>query len=419
MKKMAVFKLLLALFLPLMLYSGNEKVLEASNSTMRIITKIGSDAFTSGTAFCINNDGYFLTNAHVVDKAQEVFAIKSSSKYKVTVVRKLDDVDLAILKIEDAGLDPLYFADRKNIQVTDRVFSIGFPGAADKNVDADELTKVTINSGVIGRFARILLSISNQNAPVQPVIQHDAAVNHGNSGGPLVNECGQVVGVNVQKGLSLNPSLEQIVAGDVVQGIFYAIDIEIVKQVLTEANIAFLESSYKCTSGIGSIDVSLTEEERKYLIVAGILFLLLAVWGTLYYLEEKKKKGSANKSDLSRLISRKLKDQGKPIPKERGNIAVPGIFLYPTEPGLPTLKISDTESLLGRSRSTKFRIQNPLISGKHLILYSNTSGQVVIKDLDSSNGTYINGRKLTPHIEYVLNPGERLVVGSEDVVFKL
>jgi len=211
-----------------MAFAGNGKVLEASKSVIRIITIFDDGSGVTGTAFSINDEGYFLTNAHVVDGAKSVVAVMSSDKYDVEVIKKYDDIDLAILKIKNTGLKPLTFAYKKNIHVTDRVSSIGFPSAADKNDDIDELTTVTINSGIIGKLTKINLSIDSKDITTRyPVVQHDAAVNHGNSGGPLVNECGQVVGINVQKGLSYNRSDAQIIVGDVVQGIFYAIDVDI------------------------------------------------------------------------------------------------------------------------------------------------------------------------------------------------
>jgi len=183
------FGILLLFVLPAMLIAGNTKVLKASKSVIRIVTVLTDGKMVSGTAFCINSDGYYLTNAHVVDGAKSVHALKSSGSFDVDVVVKDDAIDLAILKISGAGLDPLTFALRERINVTDRVSSIGFPGAADNNENIDELTTVTINSGIIGKFGKTNLSIKNpKSGAMSPVVQHDAAVNHGNSGGPLVNE---------------------------------------------------------------------------------------------------------------------------------------------------------------------------------------------------------------------------------------
>jgi S1-C subfamily serine protease len=417
LKNLAVFKLLLLFILPLMLFASNGSVLEASKSAIRIITVLNNNKdMASGTAFCINTDGYFLTNAHVVDDARSIFAVKSSSKYGVKVIKKLDGVDLAILKIDNTGLKPLTFAYRENINVTDRVSSIGFPGAADRNNDLEELTTVTINSGIIGKLTKIDLAINRSHAgTLSPVVQHDAAVNHGNSGGPLVNECGQVVGINVQKGINPNRTNAQIVAGDVIQGIFYAIDVDIAKKALKDMHISFLETGKICTPGAGA---SMSESERKYLIIGGILLLLLAIWALVFYLQESKKKNNIDESMLSRLISRKL---GKHEQREEqiGTVKDTVALLRPMNANLPVLTVNQKEMIVGRSRSAHLHLDDLQVSGKHLSLSLDTNGEVVVKDLASTNGTYIEGKKLTPHTPYILKRGERLVIGSEDVIYTL
>jgi len=400
-----------------MLFSANGKILESSKSVIRVISVLHDDNMVSGTAFCINTNGYFLTNAHVVNGAKSVFAVMSRNKYNVKIIKKYDDIDLAILKIENVDMEPLLFANRNNINVTDRVSSIGFPSGADNDSnDLEELTTVTINSGIIGKLTKINLSIKNRNAVRSSVVQHDAVVNHGNSGGPLVNECGHVVGVNVQKGLSLNRSDAQIIVGDIVQGIFYAIDVDIVKKALRELHITFLETGSGCSFGTGSMSVN----ERKYLIIGGILALLLAIWSIIYYTQENKNKNSAiDESALSRLISRKMgkhNNQGVAQGYDFNDVAVQ---LRSTKGNLPVLSITQAESIVGRSRSATLHLDDSQVSGKHLTLFVDEKGNVVVKDLGSTNGTYIDGRKLTPNHPYVLNSGERLIIGSEDVIYTL
>jgi len=419
--------LLITFLLPMMLAASNTRILKASESVIRILTVLSDGKMVSGTAFCINDDGYFLTNAHVVDGAKSVHALKSSGSFDVDVVVRDDTIDLAILKISGAGLEPLTFATRDKIKVTDRVASIGFPGAADNNENMDELTTVTINSGIIGKFGKTNLSIKNRKSgPMSPIVQHDAAVNHGNSGGPLVNECGLVVGINVQKGLDPNRSLGQIVSGDVVQGIFYAIDVDLAKKLLGDRGVSYLETDAECTAG-GSIpsgtvqggSSGMSDKDRKYLIVGMILLLLLAIWGAVVYLQGSRGKQIAQKgSEISRIVSRKLHEK-----EAVGAISNPGasvtVQLTPAAPGLPVLTVDRTEKIVGRSRSAALHLDNPLVSGKHLSLTLSSNNEVVVKDLGSSNGTYIEGRKLTPHTPYTLKRGERLVIGSEDVVYRI
>jgi hypothetical protein len=313
---------------------------------------------------------------------------------------------------------------REQINVTDRVSSIGFPGAADKNENIDELTTVTINSGIISKFGKANLSIKKyKSSTMSPVVQHDAAINHGNSGGPLVNECGQVVGINEQKGLNLNRSLGQIIVGDVVQGIYFAIDIDLAKKLLKERGVAFLETDAACTAGGGAVvsgSSSMSDKDRKYLIVGAIFLLLLAIWGAVVYLQgNRNRRGTPEGSEISRIVSRKLHEKEAVGGASPGAAVSGSVQLRPANAVLPILTVERTEKIAGRSRSAALHLDNPLVSGRHLSLRLDEVGKVIVKDLGSSNGTYIDGRKLLPHTESILQRGERLVIGSEDVVYSL
>ena len=80
--------------------------------------------------------------------------------------------------------------------------------------------------------------------------------------------------------------------------------------------------------------------------------------------------------------------------------------------------VPNVEIVVGRSPNVNVKIDNKYVSSKHISL-TLIQGKVKVRDLSSSNGTYIDGKKLDPYVEYVLNAGERLLVGSEDVVYSL
>jgi len=405
--------LFLILLLPILIFAGNSRILEASKSVVRIIGQVSSGDYISGTAFCVNSRGYYLTNAHVVKGIHGLFAIHEGSKYDLEVVDVFEDIDLAILKVEHLMLTPLKFAMRQNIQVTDRVFSIGFPGAADHTSNAKLLSTVTVNSGVISKFTKIPLSITDPNAAPKPVIQHDATINHGNSGGPLVNECGQVVGINVQKELNKEGSLAKITSGDVVQGIFYAIDITLAKEALGSRHIDFEETSAVCSGGSGAA-------EWKYIVVVLILAVILIVWLIVYTSQKRRAKESVavDDDDLSRLISRKLKKREQngvpPMAPSRA-----GAVLQPLQAGEPPITVDGTEKIAGRSHSASVRLHSPAVSGRHFSVWLGSGGEVYVKDLGSTNGTYIGPKRLQPNVAYPLRPGEQLVVGSADTIYTL
>jgi len=137
-----------------------------------------------GSGFIISADGFILTNAHVVDGADEItvrFTDKREFKAKVIGADKRTDV--ALIKIEAAGLPVVKLGDPNKLKVGEWVLAIGSPFGFDN----------TVTAGIVSGKGR---SLPQEN--LVPFIQTDAAVNPGNSGGPLFNLRGEVVGINSQ-----------------------------------------------------------------------------------------------------------------------------------------------------------------------------------------------------------------------------
>jgi serine protease Do len=137
-----------------------------------------------GSGFIISSDGYIMTNAHVVDAADEV-TVKLSDKreFKAKVIGADRRTDMALLKIEAAGLPAVKFGDPNKLKVGEWVVAIGSPFGFEN----------TVTAGIVSAKGR---SLPQEN--FVPFIQTDVAVNPGNSGGPLFNMRGEVVGINSQ-----------------------------------------------------------------------------------------------------------------------------------------------------------------------------------------------------------------------------
>ena len=137
-----------------------------------------------GSGFVISGDGYILTNAHVVDKADEI-TVKLSDKreYKARVIGADKRTDIALLKIEASGLPTVRFGDPNKLKVGEWVVAIGSPFGFES----------TVTAGIVSAKGR---SLPQEN--FVPFIQTDAAINPGNSGGPLFNMKGEVIGINSQ-----------------------------------------------------------------------------------------------------------------------------------------------------------------------------------------------------------------------------
>jgi putative serine protease PepD len=142
-----------------------------------------------GSGFVYDTSGHVITNQHVVDGATSVrVTFWNSQTYSATVVGKDPSTDLAVLKVDapSSVLYPLTLADSGKVQVGDNVVAIGAPfGLAE-----------TVTAGIVSALHRQMTS-PNQFA-IDDSIQTDAAINHGNSGGPLLDSQAHVVGVNAQ-----------------------------------------------------------------------------------------------------------------------------------------------------------------------------------------------------------------------------
>ena len=142
---------------------------------------------SGGTGFIIEPDGYILTNNHVVEKAEKITVkVGERADYPARVVGRDPATDLALLKIEGTSPFPtVALGDSDRIRVGDWVMAIGDPLQFEKTVT------VGVVSGK-GRWA----GLSQATSAFESLIQTDAAINFGNSGGPLVNVAGEVIGIN-------------------------------------------------------------------------------------------------------------------------------------------------------------------------------------------------------------------------------
>ena len=142
-----------------------------------------------GSGFVYDSDGHIITNNHVVSGASSIsVTFADGSKYSAKVVGADPSSDLAVLKVDapSSKLHPLTLGDSTKLEVGDGVVAIGSPFGLSE----------TVTSGIVSALNRDISSTNNFT--ISGVIQTDAAINHGNSGGPLLNMAGQVVGITTQ-----------------------------------------------------------------------------------------------------------------------------------------------------------------------------------------------------------------------------
>ncbi|HXH04717.1 MAG TPA: DegQ family serine endoprotease [Candidatus Competibacteraceae bacterium] len=141
-------------------------------------------AMAQGSGFIISADGYILTNEHVVDGADAItVGLSDRREFKAKVVGSDERTDVALLKVEAGNLPTVKIGDSDKLNVGDWVLAIGNPFGLDHSA----------TQGIVSALSRNL-----PNDTYVPFIQTDAAVNPGNSGGPLFNAQGEVIGINSQ-----------------------------------------------------------------------------------------------------------------------------------------------------------------------------------------------------------------------------
>ena len=146
------------------------------------------ESISTGSGFVIDKDGYVITNYHVVQGADEVLVkFLDRREFKAKIIGMDELSDLALLRIESQDLDPVDIGDSDKVEQGDGVIAIGSP----YNYD------FSVTFGIISATGRGITSGQGIGDYV-PYLQTDAAVNRGNSGGPLFNTDGEVIGINSQ-----------------------------------------------------------------------------------------------------------------------------------------------------------------------------------------------------------------------------
>jgi len=231
-----------------------------STATVNIFGQTTTSA-ASGSGFVLTQDGYIVTNYHVIEEAAKNSSVSievsfaNGDKYTAKLVGGEQDNDVAVLKIEASGLTPVTLGDSSKLVVGESVYAIGNP--------LGELT-YSFTDGMVSALDR-LITTTGTNEQGQPetttlnVLQTNAAINPGNSGGPLFDSYGNVVGI-------VSAKYTQSTSGVSAEGLGFALPINDVKDILSD----LIEHGYvtgKPYMGVQVINVS--SEAQRYGVVAG------------------------------------------------------------------------------------------------------------------------------------------------------
>ena len=209
-----------------------------------------SEASASGSGIIISDDGYILTNNHIVatSSSESYYQVSDANKVTVTlynddteyeakIVGKDEQTDLAVIKIEKTGLSKAEFADSDSIKVGEFAMAVGNPLGMQSS----------ITCGVVSAVNR---EVTDSDGKKFTLIQTDAAINSGNSGGALVNGEGKVIGINTLKEPFTNPKVRQAMA--------YAINTQDL------IDVVYKKTASKANAPIGPLVPGYNEKAKNY-----------------------------------------------------------------------------------------------------------------------------------------------------------
>lgn len=230
-------------------------------ATVGITTEINTNVYgqvvqtaASGSGFVISQDGYIVTNYHVIEDASKItVTLVDGKSYDATLVGGDEENDIAVLKVDATGLDTVVIGSSDNLVVGDQVYAIGNP--------LGELT-FSLTGGYVSALDR---NVTMSDGRRMNYIQTDTAINSGNSGGPLFDQYGQVVGIVSAKLSNNGDSTEAS-----VEGVGFAIPIDNVWNMITD----IMEYGYVTGKPyMGIINTSVSGEAQRYGTPAGAYVL--------------------------------------------------------------------------------------------------------------------------------------------------
>ena len=371
---------------------------------------------SSGSGFLISGRRYVVTNFHVVEGgARYYIAYRDGREAKMVEARRADsrpNVDLALLEArEDLPGVPLKLGEYEPAKLAE-VVAIGFPGAANLNKDlvpgpdarGVPITdlKSTVTTGVVSRMTFTNLKVSETQILSARTVQHNSAINPGNSGGPLFDACGLVVGVNTLQGLNS-------------QGLFFSIHANEVGRFLREGQIAFASTSRPCGAGIGGGLTPMFVALAATLALAGLAFVVYQRGippAVLEALPSAAAKLLAPNAGRNRRLT-------EPVALPRPKQGAKGVLCLMPVAGGEAIRFDDApdEQTIGRGPGTDIIVPNDTVSKVHArLVYDRNTQRLRIVDLNSSNGTYLNGARIT---DTVASSGALLRFGTAEYNLKL
>lgn len=348
----------------------------------------------TGSGYALAHEGdsdrlLFVTNNHVIEDASEAlvgYGEQGEVKFfTVRVIERSADFDLAVLELEPSNHDfrpRLLPLGAYEIPQGEAVVAIGFPGTADilsgGNIDDPSFFEPTLTQGIVSK--RFLASWPGAIAKID-MIQHDAAINRGNSGGPLTSRCGVVLGTNTGSAREGNAT-------------FWASSAKAAGFFLRNAGVQPVTVTSECD---GRIVPEMGARTRLVVLIAGLGMLLTAGAGGAVFWRNKTRRP---------VTPATLAEEGGVIdarPLLRARLGSAEVAL-----GAERLKRG---VVIGRGEEAVIRLDDPALSRAHAQLQLRER-KLYLKDLGSTNGSTLEGRSIGANEAVQINTRSNVQLGG-------
>ncbi|MDO4693772.1 MAG: FHA domain-containing protein [Eikenella sp.] len=336
-----------------------------------------------GSGYLIADGGYLVTNDHVANMQEgaQIFVVESlAPKLSLLPAQTLasdNKKDLALLQATRLQGRPLPLADSRFVQPTLPVFSVGFPGASDDLMagggfdDPAGYLRPSIGEGT--------LKHTYKGHAGQDVWEHHAPISGGNSGGPLINRCGQVVGTNAAGHRQVQSTLLAVANSELLS-------------LLQTRQVAPVQTQGEC------VDAAAAAATRQMQLLYGVMaVLLLAALGGAAYLWRLRGLVQAGRNPPinSQLIRKMVGAEAQRVAAAATSQAAgKSAHLAAQGGGAVDIVLPVGKAIVvGRSRDADVVLAAPEVSGRHVRLRYDGS-ELAVEDLGSRNGTFVNGRRV-------------------------
>lgn len=419
--------------------------------------------YSTGTGFVINNQGYIATNWHVINiqgnRSTQISIFPSGSAEQVPVefIWETEIEDLAILRLtRSIGRAPVPLTSVLPKKGQD-VYAVGFPGVA-ANWGSPHISSVT--RGVLSRA----ISGNWGRGGSFPLVQHSAQINKGNSGGPLFDGCGRVIGVNTQGPMISVVRNGKQIAIPAGSGVFFSSQITVLARRLSQQGISFENQSNICELGAGRGTVTdpaarraaaeakkvatraqeetekiRTEAERArrraesaevridriigQLMIWGPILALLVVAAIILALRKPRERVVNAVKGYGEQISRRLSRPSDHRESRSGGPPRTGLCLagfdmsgVPVKMNVEGGKLATRSGIVvGRHPDlTDIVLSDRGISRRHIRIRRHDR-RMWLEDLNSTNGTMLNHRPLAPFKAVEIRAGDQIVLGKVEL----